>query len=245
MDKEWFKDWFNTSYYHTLYKHRDESEAHRFIDHLCAYLKVKKGSKILDLACGKGRHALHLAKKGFQTTGVDLSEESINKAKEHAIENANFEVHDMRKTFIEKEFDYVFNLFTSFGYFEADEENLKVLKAAAANLKSEGIFVLDFLNVKKVIPNLIANEDKTIDGINFIINRTFNGKQIIKEILVNDGHQKHQFKEVVSALELVALEKMANSSGLHIINIFGNYKLQDFNSQNSDRLILLMQAEQK
>ena len=78
MDKEWFKDWFNTSYYHTLYKHRDESEAHRFIDHLCAYLKVKKGSKILDLACGKGRHALHLAKKGYQTTGVDLSEESIN-----------------------------------------------------------------------------------------------------------------------------------------------------------------------
>ena len=96
-----------------------------------------------------------------------------------------------------------------------------------------------------MIPNLIANEDKTIDGINFIINRTFNGKQIIKEILVNDGHQKHQFKEVVSALDLVALEKMANSSGLHIINIFGNYKLQDFNSQNSDRLILLMQAEQK
>ena len=92
-------------------------------------------------------------KKGYQTTGVDLSEESINKAKEHAIENANFEVHDMRKTFIEKEFDYVFNLFTSFGYFEADEENLKVLKAAAANLKPEGIFVLDFLNVKKVIPN--------------------------------------------------------------------------------------------
>ena len=238
MDKEWFKDWFNTAYYHTLYKHRDESEAHRFIDHLCAYLKVKKGSKILDLACGK-------AKKGYQTTGVDLSEESINKAKEHTIENANFEVHDMRETFIEKEFDYVFNLFTSFGYFEADEENLKVLKAAAANLKSEGIFVLDFLNVKKVIPNLIAYEEKTIDGIDFKINRTFNGKQIIKDILVNDGHQKHQFKEAVSALDLVALKKMANSSGLLIINIFGDYKLQDFNSQNSDRLILLMQAEQK
>ena len=245
MDKEWFKDWFNTAYYHTLYKHRDESEAHSFIDHLCAFLKIEKGSKILDLACGKGRHALHLAKKGYQTTGVDLSEESISKAKEHTIENAHFEVHDMRETFIEKEFDYVFNLFTSFGYFEADEENLKVLKAAAANLKSEGIFVLDFLNVRKVIPNLIANEEKTIDGINFIINRTFNGKQIIKEILVNDGHQKHQFKEAVSALDLVALKKMANNSGLHIIGVFGDYKLQNFNIQNSDRLILLMQAEQK
>ena len=245
MDKEWFKDWFNTAYYHTLYKHRDESEAHCFIDHLCAYLKIKKGSKILDLACGKGRHALYLAKKGYQTTGVDLSEESISKAKEHTIENAHFEVHDMRETFIEKEFDYVFNLFTSFGYFGTDEENLKVLKAAAANLKSEGIFVLDFLNVKKVIPNLIANEEKTIDGIDFIINRTYNGKQIIKNILVNDGHQKHQFKEAVSALDMVALEKMANNSGLDIIGVFGDYKLQNFNIQNSDRLILLMQAEQK
>ena len=73
---------------------------------------------------------LHLAKKAT-TIGVDLSEESINKAKENAIENANFEVHDMRKTFIEKNSDYVFNLFTSFGYFEVDEENLKVLKAAS------------------------------------------------------------------------------------------------------------------
>ena len=245
MDKEWFKDWFNTSYYHKLYQHRDESEAHRFIDHLCAYLKIKKGSKILDLACGKGRHALHLAKKGYNTTGVDLSEESISKAKEHAIENANFEVHDMRETFIEKEFDYVFNLFTSFGYFEADEENLKVLKAAAANLKSEGIFVLDFLNVKKVIPNLIANENKTIDGIDFIINRTFNGKQIIKDIQVNDGHKQYQFRESVSALDLVSLEKMAKMSELNIIHVFGDYKLQDFNSQDSDRLILLMKADVK
>ena len=96
-----------------------------------------------------------------------------------------------------------------------------------------------------MIPNLIAYEEKTIDGIDFIINRTFNGKQIIKEILVNDGHQKHQFKEAVSALDLVTLEKMANSSGLHIIGVFGDYKLQEFNSQNSDRLILLMQAAQK
>ena len=96
-----------------------------------------------------------------------------------------------------------------------------------------------------MIPNIIAYEEKTIDGIDFIINRTFNGKQIIKDILVNDGHQKHQYIEAVSALDLVALEKMANNSGLHIIGIFGDYKLQNFNIKNSDRLILLMQAEQK
>ena len=105
-----------------------------------------------------------LQKKATKLLASIFQKKASPKAKEHTIENAHFEVHDMRETFIEKEFDYVFNLFTSFGYFETDEENLKVLKAAAANLKSEGIFVLDFLNVKKVIPNLIAYEEKTIDG---------------------------------------------------------------------------------
>ena len=245
MNKNWFKDWFNTPYYHALYQHRDAAEACRFIDHLCDNLAIKKGSKILDLACGKGRHALHLAKKGYQTTGVDLSEESINKAKEHAIENANFEVHDMRETFIEKEFDYVFNLFTSFGYFEADEENLKVLKAAAANLKSESIFVLDFLNVKKVIPNLIASEEKLIEGIVFKINRIFNGKHIIKEIHIQDGLKQQHFRESVAAFDLIAFEKMALQARLSISEVYGDYDLNDFNEQHSDRLILIMKKQQK
>ena len=126
MNKDWFIDWFNTTYYHTLYQHRDESEACRFIDNLCAHLKIESGAKILDLACGKGRHAIHLAKKGYQTTGVDLAKQSIDKAKENTIANVSFDVHDMRNTYIKNGFDYVFNLFTSFGYFETKNENIEV-----------------------------------------------------------------------------------------------------------------------
>jgi len=243
MNKDWFINWFNTSYYHTLYQHRDESEACRFIDNLCNHLKIKQGSKILDLACGKGRHAIHLAKKGYQTTGVDLAEESIIKARENAVENVNFDVHDMRETYINNGFDYVFNLFTSFGYFEDAHENLEVLKAAAANLNSNGIFVLDFLNVKKVIPNLIPAESKELDGIQFDIKRKYNGKHIIKDIIVHDAAQKYLFQERVSAFDLPAIREMALVAGLKIESVFGDYDLNDFNDSNSDRLILVMEVE--
>lgn len=240
MEKEWFVDWFNTAYYHTLYQHRDENEACRFIDNLCTHLEVKKKARILDLACGKGRHSIHLANKGYVTTGVDLAEQSILKAKGNAVENVNFAVHDMRKTYLKNEFDYVFNLFTSFGYFEDSKENIEMLKAVAENLKAEGIFVLDFLNVKKVIPNLVPSESKVLDGIQFDITRTYDGKHIIKNILVKDDAKEFNFQERVAAFDLLAIKEMASVAGLQIIDIFGDYDLNEFNAPNSDRLILIM-----
>ena len=240
MNKDWFVDWFNTNYYHKLYQHRDESEACRFIDNLCKNLKIESGAKILDLACGKGRHAIHLAKKGYQTTGVDLAKESIDKAKENAIVNVNFDVHDMRNTYIKNGFDYVFNLFTSFGYFENKSENIEVLKAAAENLNAKGIFILDFLNIKKIIPNLVPNETKFIDEIQFDITRSFNGKQIIKDILVIDAGSEFHFQERVSALDLINIKEIASIAGLQVVDIYGDYDLNEFNSTFSDRLILKM-----
>ena len=242
MSKDWFVDWFNTTYYHTLYQHRDESEACRFIDNLCAHLKIESGAKILDLACGKGRHAIHLAKKGYQTTGVDLAKESIDKAKVNTIVNVSFDVHDMRNTYTKNGFDYVFNLFTSFGYFENKNENIEVLKAAAENLDAKGIFILDFLNVKKVIPNLVPNETKVLDGIQFDITRSYNGKHIIKDILVKDAEKEFHFQERVSALDLITIKEMASIAGLQIVDIYGDYDLNEFNASISDRLILVMRT---
>ena len=243
MNKDWFVDWFNTSYYHTLYQHRDEGEACRFIDNLCIHLQVKEEAEILDLACGKGRHAIHLAKKGFQTTGVDLAEESIRIAHVNAlnnkVENAYFDIHDIRKTYIDKGFDYVFNLFTSFGYFEKKEENIKVLAAAARNLNDDGVFVLDFLNIEKIIPNLIPQETKTLDGITFDIKRQYNGKHIIKDIEVRDQNETRHFQERVAAFDKKTLLEMASEINLKVVNVFGDYDLNEFDPDNSDRLILV------
>lgn len=244
MTKDWFEEWFNTTYYHTLYKNRDEKEAIRFIDNLCEYLKIEPNAKILDLACGKGRHAIHLAKKGFVTTGVDLAEKSILKAKENSVLNVKFDVHDMRKTYKKREFNFVFNLFTSFGYFKNSNDNIDVLNGVAQNLKKEGLFVLDFLNSKKVIMSLVASEDKHIDGIQFEIRRHFDGANIIKDIQVKDQDQVYTFQERVSAFNLNDLNEMAEIAGLKIIQTFGDYQLNSFNETSSDRLILIMKLSE-
>ena len=243
MNKDWFVNWFNTSYYHTLYQHRDEAEACRFIDNLCAYLKIEQGTKILDLACGKGRHSIHLAKKRLLTTGVDLATESILKAKATNISNVEFDVHDMRLPYKESEFNFVFNLFTSFGYFKNKLENIDVLKGVATNLKKEGLFVLDFLNAEKVVKNLVASESKTIDGINFELKRSFDGVNITKDILVKDKDQSFQFQERVSAFKLADMEDMASKAGLKITETFGDYDLNPFFVNSSDRLILIMKMK--
>src|SRR5690606_8758177 len=116
-EHEWFKDWFNSPYYHLLYNHRDENEAIFFLDNLIAKLQPKPDARILDLACGRGRHAVYLRTKGFDVTGVDLSPENIRLAATTAGERLHFYVHDMRYLLLSNYFDLVLNLFTSFGYF--------------------------------------------------------------------------------------------------------------------------------
>ena len=97
--KEWFREWFDSSWYHKLYFERNEHEAQQFLSRLINYLKCAEGSRMLDVACGKGRHSIQLAGKGFKVTGIDLSEDSIREAKEHENENLEFFVHDMRLPF--------------------------------------------------------------------------------------------------------------------------------------------------
>ena len=98
-DNPWFKDWFNSPYYHLLYFNRDEKEAANFIDKLINYLNPPKGSFMLDVACGKGRHSIHLEEKGFDVTGIDLSEDSIEEALRFQTDTLHFYRHDMRLPF--------------------------------------------------------------------------------------------------------------------------------------------------
>ena len=92
---EWVGEWFGSPYYHILYKNRDSNEARLFLDKLIDYLGIKKEDKILDLACGKGRHAVYLNEKGLDVTGFDICQENIRKAKDHENDRLHFHVHDM------------------------------------------------------------------------------------------------------------------------------------------------------
>ena len=141
--KDWFKDWFNTPYYHILYKDRNGDDAQFFMRNITSFLQLPKTTHILDLPCGKGRHAVFLNSLGYTVTGGDLSENSIKAAQQFTNNTLSFKVHDMRKAFNNK-YDAVFNLFTSFGYFEDDSEDIGILKNIKNGLTKDGVFVFDF-----------------------------------------------------------------------------------------------------
>lgn len=241
MQKEtnnWFASWFDTPYYHILYKDRDYEEAQLFMDNITHYLNLPENAKILDLACGKGRHSIYLNQLGYDVTGADLSENSIAIASKHSNEKLHFKVHDMREPFEEK-FDAIFNLFTSFGYFENDADNLTTVKAIHNSLTEYGFAVIDFMNAHKVIANLVPQETKTVDGIDFHIKRYVEDNHIIKEIDFEDKGQHFHFSEKVKALTLEDFEAMMEEAGIYLLDIFGDYKLHKFFKNDSERLIMI------
>ncbi|HKK39118.1 MAG TPA: methyltransferase domain-containing protein [Cryomorphaceae bacterium] len=238
-DQSWYRTWFNSPYYHLLYRNRDEEEAKRFIHNLLKYLAPNKRSHFLDLACGKGRHSLTVSRAGFEVTGADLAEENIRFAKKRSTEQLHFVQHDMREPLGESVFDYVLNLFTSFGYFESLEENERVLAAIAQELKPKGKVVLDFMNVEKVTQGLVPLEQMEIDGVNFKITRTNEDGFIVKTIEIEDGDREYTFHERVKALTKEDFMGMFHRTGFEILDTFGNYNLDDFDPEESSRLILI------
>jgi len=237
--KHWFLDWFNSPYYPILYKNRDREEARAFIARIMGHLALKKGSRVLDLACGRGRHAVELHGLGYEVVGIDISEDSIEDARKLETDGLEFYVHDMRNLYWSEHFDAVVNLFTSFGYFHSKEDDQRTMNAVADVLKPGGYFVLDFFNVNKVMAEMVNAEEKSIDGVRFIIDRQLRGTVIEKSIQVIDGETGLLFKEEVDALTLTNFQGYLEQAGLQLEAVFGDYVLGPFDEQNSDRLILV------
>ncbi|WP_299254646.1 class I SAM-dependent methyltransferase [uncultured Aquimarina sp.] len=234
----WYASWFDTPYYHILYKDRGHEEAQQFMDNLSNYLSLEPKEKILDLACGKGRHSVYLNQLGFDVTGVDLSKNSIEYASQFENETLRFRVHDMSKPYLKK-FSAVFNLFTSFGYFEKEECNLSTIKAIKSDLNEKGFGVIDFMNVDYVIDNLIPEEIKEVSGITFYIKRYVEKGYIYKEIKFKDNNENFLFTERVKALTLKDFEKYFEQAEVNLLDIFGDYQLKKFHKTVSPRLILI------
>lgn len=235
---KWFTSWFDTPFYHILYKDRDHTEAHAFMDTLTDYLNLPEGGTILDLACGKGRHALYLNTLGYDVTGVDLSENSIAYAKQFENHRLRFEVHDMCKAY-PKTFDAVFNLFTSFGYFEKDDDNLNTIKAIKTDLNEYGFGVIDFMNSDFVIDNLVPEDTKTVNDIDFNLKRYVADGHIVKNISFTANGDDYNFQERVRAFTLQDFELLFEEADVHLLDVFGDYKLRKFNPKTSERLIMI------
>ncbi len=242
----WFETWFDTPYYHILYKDRDFAEAENFISLLINDLQIPENSKIIDLACGKGRHSVFLNKLGFNVLGLDLSKESIFHNNQFETSTSlsptlKFKVHDMRNEIFpnvsDEKADAVFNLFTSFGYFENEDDDKKVFSSVRNILKKNGYFVLDFLNEKWVKNTLVPESFIEKEGINFKINKKIEGQHIIKNIEFKDQGKDFHFYEKVKLHTLEEIGKYAEESGFERVKIYGNYSLGKFDLEHSPRCI--------
>lgn len=236
--KDWFTDWFNTPYYHILYKDRNDEDAQLFMKNITEFLALPKSTHILDLPCGKGRHSVYLNSLGYKVTGGDLAENSIKTAKKSENKTLSFKVHDMRQPF-NNQYDAVFNLFTSFGYFEDDKEDLLILQNIKKGIKNNGYFVFDFLNAALVKANLVAEEIKIVDDITFNITREIIDGFIIKNISFFADNEQHSYTERVKYLDETKMTSFFNKVGFTITNVFGDYSLTNFDPQTSNRLILV------
>ncbi|MGM5631073.1 methyltransferase domain-containing protein [Apibacter raozihei] len=236
---DWFAEWFNTPYYHILYKNRDDREAQEFISYLLKYLSISTDKKILDLACGKGRHSIFLNKLGYDVTGVDLASQSIKEAKLFENDRLKFHVGDMRNPNFPNSFSVVFNLFTSFGYFSDEEDNYRVYKSVYEQIRENGIFVMDFMNASLVENDLIPKEDKIVDGITFHLERKVENDFVIKDITFSDQGKDYHYQERVKGFKLNYFKKLGEKVGFTLTDVFGDYQLNEFNESKSPRLILI------
>lgn len=239
--KPWYKEWFNSPYYHQLYFKRDEIEAADFINKLIDHLKPPMGASMLDVACGKGRHSIQLASQGFDVTGIDLSDESIREAKAFENNNLHFYVHDMRLPFRINYFDYVFNFFTSFGYFETRREHDNAIRTFAQSLKPDGFFVIDFLNVEYAKDRTIPESELEIGDVNFQIVKWYDESHFYKKIIVEDKNLEEplEYLERVAKFSLGDFTDMLGFHHLQIQQVFGDYDFSAYDLKKSPRLIIV------
>lgn len=235
----WFKEWFDSPYYHLLYKNRDCIEAEHFISNIINYLTPKKNAKILDVACGKGRHAIFINKQGFTVDAFDLSENSIAEAKKSETETLKFYVNDIREPLKPNFYQFAFNVFTSFGYFVDEKDNQKSMNAMAKSLTTDGILVIDFLNSNYIVANLKPIETKTIENITFNITKKIEGDFVVKHIKFTDMNTNFHYTERVKLLYLADFKNYLTKAGLTIEATFGDYSLNPFNENYSERLIII------
>jgi SAM-dependent methyltransferase len=236
---EWFGTWFDSEYYHLLYKDRDYSEAEDFVKKLVSHIQPGEDDLIHDLACGKGRHSIHLNKLGLNVHGSDYSANSIKYAKQFENERLHFYKHDMRLP-MPRKYDFILNLFTSFGYFDTEAEHRITLTNIYDGLQQNGYFVFDFMNVDQVLAHLIGNETVTKGHIEFDIRRELVNGKITKHITFLDRRIPYHYTEEVAALRYDKIMEMLTTAGFQLVDCFGNYDLQPFDKKESKRLILIL-----
>ncbi|MBI4553565.1 MAG: methyltransferase domain-containing protein [Candidatus Latescibacteria bacterium] len=245
---EWYTQAFRLDYLR-VYPHRNDDEARRQVEFLIRTLRLAPGLDVFDLGCGDGRHAIPLARRGYRVTGLDLSGDLLDRARERARTlglTITFIRGDMRDIPYDEAFDLVVCFFTSFGYFQEDEENERVLHAIARALRPAGRFFIDYLNRDYVLQTLVPHDRREQDGL--IIeqerwvtgepDRTGSAVRINKRVTVTEAGVSRTYEESVRMYTLAELTAMAARAGLTMTHTFGEFDGRPFGA-DTPRLIVV------
>jgi len=243
MKNEWFKDWFASQDYLDVYRHRNDNDAQTFLRTILNLVDIPQNAKVLDAACGAGRHSEILVKLYYNVVGFDLSMTLLKIAlKKFKSLNCpgNFFRSDIRKVCLKSKFDLILLLFTSFGYFEDDEDNFLFPRTAFNLLNENGYFVLDFFNSKYVKDNLIPKSEKIIGNKQIVENRIIEDDRVKKKILIKTGDDEREFSESVKLYGKKFILDKLSEIGFHVYKILGDYEGNEFDEDKSARLILIL-----
>jgi len=238
---EWFKDWFSSDEYLSVYQHRNDEDARKLLNLILTESGPADKGTILDAACGAGRHSINLALKGFRVTGFDLSKTLLKIARREA-ENRKLKIDffcaDLRNVRINKKFDLIINLFTSFGYFRTDEENFRFINTAYTLLKNDCYYILDFLNSEYVKENLVPESVNVTGGKRITERRKIVSGRVEKEIIIEDENSAGNY---IESVQLYSGEKIIDEFGkigFNFVKAYGDYNGSKFLLKDSQRLIL-------
>ena len=235
---EWFEEWFGEEYLQ-LYPHRDDTEAERAVALILRTVPFQAGWRVLDVACGAGRHARAFEAAGARCTGLDLSQTLLRLARQ--VTTSPLVRADMRRLPIRTgSMDLTVNLFTSFGYFDRDAEHTAALEEMITTVRAGGWFVIDFLNPAAVRRQLVPEETLELAGSTVRVTRSVSpdGRYVCKSIR---GAKGQRFQERVRLFEPQQMSDMLEAAGVSIRFQFGGYDAEE-PASDSPRTILVGQV---
>lgn len=244
---EWYELSFGEDYL-LVYKHRDAQGAKHEVQQMIRWLGLPPGARVLDLCCGMGRHAMALTEAGYIVTGVDLSKVLLREARLGDPEGkVDWHQADMRELPLTDPFDAVVNLFTSFGYFKHDAEQIRVLREVRRLLKPGAKFMIDYLNPNYTSAHLVPYSERVDDGRKIIEQRRIEDGYVIKHITITDheipgqeqGNGSRKYIERIKLYSLEEFKRMLDEAGLVLEKVHGDYDEEHYDPQNSRRMILI------
>ena len=246
MAGQWFETFFDDVYpelfggWDAFPPERTEKEASFVVQ----ALNIQPPARILDLACGHGRHSLALAKQGFRVVGVDLTQRFLDMG-QRAAQEAGVEIEwhrqDMRRIEFNQEFDAVINMFSAFGYFEDENDDLEVLRRVHRALKPGGKFSIDLINRDSVMarfaPVAVVREE---EGVLVLERRDFEPLTGINHSTVHvfKNGERRDHHLTCRLFNLTEINWFLSRAGLRFLSAYGSYEGEELD-RLSHRLLVV------